>query len=118
MAGRVQFLDRKAAPVGWPARLFLWVQERFRALRGTAGKPTVAEVERPRRVRIRVFKPDLGLVIHKAAVRCPACGIELQPGSETVACSMNSSHVVHARCSAELLKGKCPHDGALLKAAS
>jgi hypothetical protein len=58
-----------------------------------------------------------GLVLRGSQLHCPACGGELTDGAEMVRCSLDPAHVVHARCSRDLVKGKCPRDGGALEAA-
>lgn len=117
MAGRIQFRDRKPESRAWPSRLLAWLLELYRSLKvrlwGEKQTPTAEAAQKPSRVRFRNHQPP-PLVIREAPVHCPACGLELLSQSETVACSLNSAHVVHARCGEELLRGKCPLDGAAL----
>jgi hypothetical protein len=120
MAGKIRFKDRDPEPVEWTARLAGWFRGRWRAIVGLfptgQPKPTQDLVENPRRVR---FRPrDRPVVVHDdgSPVTCQGCGMPLVE-SETLSCIMNSAHVVHARCAEELLRGKCPLDGAALRAA-
>ena len=119
MAGRIQFTHRK--PVAWPARFFAWARECWRStmamLSGGTKEQPAEVVPKPSRIRFLNRERIPALVIRNAPVHCPACGFELLSETETVVCTMNSAHVVHAQCSIELVRGKCPLDGAALKAA-
>jgi hypothetical protein len=57
-------------------------------------------------------------VLKGSELHCPACGMALTEESETVRCSLDPSHVVHAKCSRDLVKGRCPRDGGALQAVS
>ena len=124
MPGRIQFNTLKPETAPWPARFLEWVRQRYRslmALLGGAEKPVDPATPRESRIRFHDLRnggsqTDPALVIRDAQVHCPACGLELASQSETAVCTLNSAHVVHARCSVELLKGKCPLDGAAMRA--
>jgi hypothetical protein len=118
MAGRIQFRDRKPEPTSWGARFIAWVRGRWRSIAAVlSGEPKKApqdSVPQPSRIRFR--SPEARpLVIRDAPIHCPACG-SLLSLSETVVCTLNSAHMVHAQCGVDLLKGKCPLDGAALRA--
>src|SRR5215472_17136149 len=120
MAGRVRFL-RKSSRGDWARRLRDWLQAIW--LR-TAAPPRGDREQRHLAIRwktqppIAQQHPGRGLVLKGSELHCPACGMPLTEESETVTCSLDSSHVVHAKCSRYLVKGKCPRDGGALQAAS
>jgi hypothetical protein len=118
MAGRIQFSDRKPEPVSWWARFTVWVRGRWQSVAAVLSrepkKTPPTAVPQPPRIRFREPDPR-PLVIRDAPTHCPACGLLLSV-SDTVVCTLNSAHMVHAQCSVDLLKGKCPLDGAALRA--
>jgi len=113
MAGKIKFKYKPEAQIrlAWLSKTwqaFLrWLQD----LRGSRGPSIHWKTPPGSRQRQR------DLVLKNSELHCPACGEELVEGAETVRCTLDPTHVVHARCSEELVKGKCPRDGGILEAA-
>ena len=118
MAGKIKF-KRKPRTGHWAQSRMEWLSRTWQAF-----LRWLQDLRRSRRPAIH-WKTLAGdrqrrrsLVLKNSELHCPACGEELVEGTETVRCTLDPTHVVHARCSKELVKGKCPRDGGVLEAAT
>jgi hypothetical protein len=119
MAGKVRF-KRKSSPKGWVQRLLGWFSSIWHAIMRS---PQDRVDARPSGILWKTRPKDAlpqgkGLVLKASQLHCPACGEELTDGAEIVRCALDPAHVVHARCSSDLVKGKCPRDGGALQPVS
>lgn len=117
MPGKVKF-KRKPARTSWTQRVLNWFPAAYRAalqwLGGLFSRP--AADKPPATVTAGTARPR-GLVIKDSRVHCPACGEELIQGAAMLKCTLDPTHLVHAQCGRELVRGRCPRDGAALIAA-
>jgi len=117
MAGKVRFKS-KPRRVEWAQRVLEWFPRTWCSF-----VQWLQDLRKRRAAGVRwKVQPTAqlrgGLVLKGSQLHCPACGGELIDGAEMVRCCLDPTHVVHARCSRDLVRGKCPRDGGALEAAS
>jgi hypothetical protein len=117
MPGKVKF-KRKPGRVHWAQRVLDWFPAAYRAapqwLRGLFSRPAP---DGPQATGAAGPARPKGLVIKDSRIHCPACGEELTQGAAMLKCTLDPTHLVHAQCGRELVRGRCPRDGAALIAA-
>jgi hypothetical protein len=115
MAGKIK-LKRKRSHIAWAERFFEWFPNAYHAivswLRSIFLQISGGEAKR----QADSTHKQHGLVLKGSRLHCPACGMELIAGAKIVICALDSTHIVHAKCSEDLVKGKCPRDGGSLQA--